>query len=121
MNLNNGLRFIFEQAYLDLHEEVHNVNSLQNYLQKSSFDSSIEFTLFLIALYRAKEISSIFGKEIPYPVFGKEMEMAEKEAIVAKIKTYMDIDKILLVDSEIFSTQPLQYWDENLHLLEQPI
>ena len=121
MNLNNGLRIIFEQAYLDLHEEVHNINSLQLYLQKNSFDSSIEFTLFLIALYRAKEMSSIFGKEIHYPVFGKEMEMAEKGAIIAKIKAYMDIDKFLIVDTETSSTQHLQYWDENLHLLEQSI
>ena len=92
---------VLKNAYGCLYEAVGNVTCLYHFISKKYPNhSDIEYTLYIHSIYRADTMGKTQGVEIKYPVFGKEIDMGNRERIYTLIKNNLGVDKILYIDFE---------------------
>ena len=92
---------ILNSAYSYLHDAVGNMNCLYNYISKKyPHHKDIEYSLYIHSIYRAESFEKNDGLNVPYPVFGKEISMGNKETIFNLIKNNLGVNKIWYIDSE---------------------
>lgn len=91
---------ILKTSYAHLHEAIGNITCLNNFISRYYPEhKDIEYTLYIHAIHRAKEIEAIMETPIPYPVFGKELDMGDKERLFSMIKTTLGINRVGYLDA----------------------
>lgn len=86
---------ILQNAYSHLYDAIGNINCLYSFITKHyPFYKDIEYTLYIHSLYRSKEMEAIMETPFPYPVFGKEIDMGNRDTIYSIIKTNLGVNKI---------------------------
>lgn len=109
---------ILKNAFCSLHDAYHNVNCLSMYLERAyPKEAEIEYTILLTGLLRMQEIESLLGVVLPYPVFGKEIEMADKNILHTLLKERLGVTKYgyLDYDGDMSSKECV---NAELHLFE---
>lgn len=106
-------------AFASLHDAIGNIQCLYNYVRRHSAHKEIEYTLYIHALHRAKEIEAIMEKTLDYPVFGKEIDMGDRTILFNLIKSSLGVGKVGYLDSLGDCTGTCV--DENLRLFELEI
>lgn len=100
MKLNTLDQEVLKSAYSKLHDAIGNVTCLNNYISMYyPTHKDIEYTLYIHAIHRAKEIEAIMETPIDYPVFGKEIDMGDKDRLFSIVKTNLGVNKIGYLDS----------------------
>lgn len=83
---------VLKGAFSHLHDSVHNVNTLFHFLKKVYPDhATIEYTILLHAILRMREIESLLHTQLDYPVFGKEIEMADMASLKRVLKETLGV------------------------------
>jgi hypothetical protein len=83
---------VLKRAFSHLHDSVHNVNTLFHFLKKVYPDrATIEYTILLHAILRMREIESLLHTQLDYPVFGKEIEMADMTLLKRVLKETLGV------------------------------
>ena len=90
---------ILKNAYCKLHDAYHNIQCLFTFLKKEypSY-ATIEFTVLLNGLLRMQDIENIMSIHLDYPVFGKELEMANQDMLMELLRKELGVDKYGLID-----------------------
>lgn len=92
---------ILNSAYSYLHDAVGNVNCLYNFISKKyPYHKDIEYSIYIHSLYKAQNLEKEENIEVPCPVFGKEINMGNKEPLLNLIKNNLRINKIWYIDSD---------------------
>lgn len=91
---------ILQNAYSYLHDAIGNINCLYSFIKKNYPKyKEIEYTLYIHSIYRSKEIESIMEIPIIYPIFGKEIDMGNRDIIYSIVKTNLGINKIGVLEA----------------------
>lgn len=91
---------ILQDAFSHLQDAIGNINCLYSFITKKyPMYKEIEYTLYIHSIYRAKEIESIMETPIAYPVFGKEIDMGDRNIIYSIVKTNLGVNKIGILES----------------------
>lgn len=73
---------IIKHAYCHLHDAYHNIQCLYSFLKREyPKEATIEYTVLLNGLLRMQEIEAIMNVTLNYPVFGKEIDMTDKDRL----------------------------------------
>ena len=110
---------VLKSAYAFLHDAIGNITCLYNFISCHFPEhKDIEYTLYIHAIHRAKEIEGILSIPIDYPVFGKEIDMGSREKIYALVKNNLNLDHIGYLDllHELDMSNTSQCVDTSLHL-----
>jgi hypothetical protein len=110
---------VLKAAFANLHDAIGNILCLYTFIKKYTGNDNIEYTLYIHALHRTKEIEAIMEKTLNYPVFGKEIDMGDKNKLYSLIKSSLGINKIGYLDS--LGECKGNCVDENLRLFELSI
>lgn len=91
---------ILKHAFCKLHDAYHNVQCLYSFIKKEYPQvATIEYTILLNGLLRMQEIEGIMSISLNYPVFGKEIEMADLDRLKELLQKILQVDKYGIIDS----------------------
>ena len=107
---------VLQSAFAYLHDAVGNIQCLYTFIKNHTTHKDIEYTLYIHSIHKAKQIESIMGRVVDYPVFGKEIDMGNRTILYGIIKNSLGVDRIGYLDS--FGDCTGTCVDENLQLYE---
>ena len=109
---------LLKHAFCKLHDAYHNIQCLFLFLKKEyPENANIEYTILLNGLIRMQEVENILGVLLNYPVFGKEIDMADPNKLKETLKNVLDVHQYGYLDLDD-SLEEETCINQDLHLYE---